>query len=189
MAAKTMAEVVWRPSVEEGNMGLVAVAAKAMAEGGRVAGWRGGGGDRSNSRRGVQWLFSEVIDDHSSTDESWNNTSPNNDGGGGGGGGGRGGGGGEKNCHTPSSYWRRTVILPDCTDSRGGVLDVVHCCRVGGGGVGGVGGIGSVGGVGSGGAYPSDDRKDNDMSNGRGGTRHHRCNCDDVAGYRLRHIS
>ena len=129
MAAKTLAEVMWRPSVEEGNVGLVAVASKAMAEGGRVAGWRGGGGDRSNSRRGVQWLLSEVIDDHSSTDESWNNTSPNNDGGGGGGGGGRGGGGGEKNCHTPSSYWRRTVILPDCTDSRGGVLDVVHCRR------------------------------------------------------------
>jgi signal transduction histidine kinase len=41
MAAKTMAEVVWRLSVEEGNAGLVAVAAKAMAEGGRVAGrWR-----------------------------------------------------------------------------------------------------------------------------------------------------
>jgi hypothetical protein len=122
MAAKTMADVVWRLSVEEGNAGLVAVAAKAMAEGGRVAGWRGGGGDRSNSRRGVQWSLSEVIDDHSSTDESWNNTSPNNDGD-------RGGGGGKKNCHTPSSYWRRTVILPDCTDSRGGVLDVVHCRR------------------------------------------------------------
>ena len=39
-------------------------------------------------------------------------------------------------------------------------------------------------------AHPSDDRKDADESGGRGGTRHHRGgDCDDVAGYRLRHIS
>ncbi len=50
MAAKTTAEVVWRPSAEEGNAATVAVAAKATAEGGRVAGWRGGGGDHSDSR-------------------------------------------------------------------------------------------------------------------------------------------
>ncbi len=116
----------------------------------------------------MRLLSSEVIGDHRSTGESWSNTSPNNDGGGGGGGGGRGGGiggvGGEKNHHTPSPYQRRTVILPDCTDSHGGVLGVVHCCRVGGGG-----------GVGGGSAHPSDDRKDNNES--------------DVAGYRLCHIS
>jgi len=105
---------------------------------------------------------SKIIGDHRSTGESWSNTSPNNDGGGGG----IGGVGGEKNHHTPSPYRRRTVILPDCTDSHGGVLDVVHCCRVGGGG-----GVG----IGGGGAHPSDNWKDNNESN--------------VAGYHLRHIS
>ena len=132
----------------------------------------------------MQSSSSEVIGDHRLTGESWSNTSPNNDGGGGGGGGGRGGGigggGGEKNRHTPSPYRRRTVNLPDCTGSHGRVLDVVHCCRLGSGGVGGGGG---------GGAHPSDDRKDDNESGGRGGTRHHRGNCDDVAGYRLLHIS
>ncbi len=129
-------------------------------------------------------LSSKVIGDHRNTGESWSNTSPNNDGGGGGRGGGRGGGigsgGGEKNRHTPSPYRLWTAILPDCTNSRSGVLDVVHCCRVGGGGVGSVGG---------GSAHPSDDRKDNNESGGRGGTRHHCGDCEDVAWYRLRHIS
>ena len=73
---------------------------------------------------------SEVIGDHRSTGESWSytigNNSPNNDGGGGSG----GGGGGEKNRYTLSSYRWRTAILPDCTDSRGGVLDVVAVGRV-----------------------------------------------------------
>ena len=36
MAAKTTVEVVWRPSAEEGNVAMVAAAAKAMAEGGGV---------------------------------------------------------------------------------------------------------------------------------------------------------
>ena len=84
MAAKMTAEVVWRPSAEEGNKAMVAVAVMAMAEGSRVAGRRGCGGDRSNSRRVVQPLSSKVIADHRSTAESWSNTSPNNDGGGGG---------------------------------------------------------------------------------------------------------
>ena len=53
----------------------------------------------------------------------------------------------------PLPHRRRTAILPDCTDSCGGVLDVVHCRRVGGGG--------------GGGAHPSDDRKDDDKSGGR----------------------
>jgi len=37
MAAKRTAEVVWRPSAEDGNAATVAVAAKAMLEGGGVA--------------------------------------------------------------------------------------------------------------------------------------------------------
>ena len=37
MAAKWMAEVVWRPSAEGGNAATVAVAAKATSEGGGVA--------------------------------------------------------------------------------------------------------------------------------------------------------
>ena len=82
MAAKMTAEVVWRPSAEEGNKAMVVVAVMAMAEGSRVAGRRGCGGDRSNSRRVVQPLSSKVIADHRSTAESWSNTSPNNDGGG-----------------------------------------------------------------------------------------------------------
>jgi hypothetical protein len=74
-------------------------------------------------------------------------TRPNHDGG--------GGGGGEKNRHTPSSYRRRTAILPDCTNSRGGVLNVVHCRCVS---------------VGGGGVHPSNDQKDNDESGRCGGT-------------------
>ena len=44
-AAKTTAEaeVVWRPSAEEGKAAMVAVMVMAMAEGVRVAGRRGGG--------------------------------------------------------------------------------------------------------------------------------------------------
>jgi len=183
MAAKMTAEVVWRPSEEDGNVTTVAVAAtKATMEGGRVVGRRSSRGDRSDSRRRVQRLSSDVIDDHRSTSKSWSIIRPNNDSDGGGGGG-SGGGCGEKNCHTPSSYRRRTAILPDCTDSPSGALDVVHCRRIS------VGGVGGVGGVGSGGAHPSDDRKDNDESGGRGGTRHHRGDCNDVAGYCRRHIS
>ena len=106
------AKVVWRPSVENGNAAMVAVAANAMAESGR--------GDHSDSRRGVMGSSSDVIENHRSTGESWSNTSPNNDGGDGGG----GGGGGEKNRHTPSSSRRWTAILTDCTDSHGGVLNV-----------------------------------------------------------------
>ena len=148
MATKTTAEVVWRPSVEDGNAAMVAVAAKATAEGGGgVAGRRGGGGDCSDSCRGVQRSSSDIIDDHCSTGESWSNTSPNHDGG--------GGGGGEKNRHTPSSYRRRTAILPDCTNSRGGVLNVVHCRCVS---------------VSGGGVHPSNDQKDNDESGRCGGT-------------------
>jgi len=121
MSVKTTAEVVWRPSAEEGNMAMVAVAVMGTAVGGRVAGRWGCGGDRSDSCHGVQPSFSKVIDDHHSTGKSWGNTSRNNDGGGGGrgggggggGGSGRGGGGGEKNRHTPSPHRRRTAILPD----------------------------------------------------------------------------
>jgi hypothetical protein len=61
-------------------------------------------------------LSSDIVDDHHSTGKSWSNTSLNNYGG--------GGGGGEKNRHT-TSYRRQTVILPDYTDARGGVLDIV----------------------------------------------------------------
>ncbi len=43
MAAKMTAEVMWRPSAEEGNKVMVAVAVMAMAEGSRVAGRRGCG--------------------------------------------------------------------------------------------------------------------------------------------------
>ena len=68
MAAKTTAEVVWRPSVENGNAATVAVAANAMAE--------SGGGDHSDSRRGVTGSSSDVIENHRSTGESWSNTSP-----------------------------------------------------------------------------------------------------------------
>jgi len=140
MAAKMTAEVVWRPSEEDGNVTTVAVAAtKATMEGGRVVGRRSSRGDRSDSRRRVQRLSSDVIDDHRSTSKSWSIIRPNNDSDGGGGGG-SGGGCGEKNCHTPSSYRRRTAILPDCTDSPSGALDVVHCRRISVGGVGGVGG-------------------------------------------------
>ena len=100
---------------------------QGKVRGGRGGGavWRqGGGGDRSDSHRGVQWSSSNVIDNHHSTGESWSNTSPNNDGGGGGGGGSGDNGGGKHNHHTPSfSYRRRTAILPDCTGSRSGVLD------------------------------------------------------------------
>ena len=49
--AKTTAEVVWRPSAEDINAAMVAVAAKATAEGGRVMGRRGGGGDRRLQRQ------------------------------------------------------------------------------------------------------------------------------------------
>ena len=148
MATKTTAEVVWRPSAEDGNAAMVAVAAKATAEGGGgVAGRRGGGGDCSDSCRGVQRSSSDIIDDHCSTGESWSITRPNHDGG--------GGGGGEKNRHTPSSYRRQTAILPDCTNSRGGVLNVVHCRCVS---------------VGGGGVHPSNDQKDNDESGRCGGT-------------------
>jgi hypothetical protein len=171
MAAKTTAEVVERQSEEDRNTATVAVAAKAIVEGGGVAGRQGGGGDRSDSCHGVQRSLSDVVDNHRSTGESWSNTSPNNDG--------ESDGGGEKNRHTTSSYRRQTAILPDHTDSRGGVLDIVHCRRVGGGGVGGVG---------VGGAHPSDDRKDDDESGGRGDTRDFRGDCDDVARYRRRHI-
>jgi hypothetical protein len=93
--------VVERQSEEDCNTATVAVAAKAIVEGGGVA-------CRSSS---------DIVDDHRSTGKSWSNTSPNNYGG--------GGGGGEKNRHTTSSYWRQTVILPDYTDARGGVLDIV----------------------------------------------------------------
>jgi hypothetical protein len=164
-------------SEDDGRSGLEAVSGgrqRGNGCGGGQGNGRGrqGGGVAGRRRRPqrqslLQRLSSEVINDHRSTGESWRNTSPNNDGGGGG----RGSRGGEKNRHTPSSYWRRTAILPDCTDSRGRVLNVVHCRRVGGG------------------AHPSDDRKDDDESGGRGGTRHHRGDCNDVAGYHLRHIS
>ena len=40
MAAKMTAEVVWRPSAEDGNATTVAVAANATVEGGGVAGRR-----------------------------------------------------------------------------------------------------------------------------------------------------
>ena len=63
------------------------------------------------------------------------------------------------------------------------MLDAVHCRLVSGGGVG------SIGGVDGGGAHPSDDQKDDDASGGRGGTRHYRGDCDDVAGSCRRHIS
>ena len=137
MAAKTTAEVVWRPSAEDGNAAMVAVVAKATAEVGGVTGRQGGRGDCSDSCRGVQRSSSDDFDNHRSTGKTWSNTSPNNDGGGGGRGSGRGGGGGEKNHHTLSSYRRRTVILPDCTNSCGGVLDAVHCPCIGSGGGGG----------------------------------------------------
>ena len=150
------------------------MAAKAIVEGGGAAGRQGGGGDRSDSCHRVQRSSSDVVDDHHSTGESWINTSPNNDGG--------GGGGGKKNCHTASSYRRQTAILPDYTDSRGGVLNIVHCRRVGGGGVDGVG-------AGSGGAHPSNDRKDDYESGRRGDTRDYRSDCDNMARYRRRHIS
>ena len=52
--AKTTAEVVWRLSAEDGNAVMVAVAAKATAEDDGVTGRRGGKGDCSNSRHGVQ---------------------------------------------------------------------------------------------------------------------------------------
>jgi hypothetical protein len=124
-------EVVWQPSAEDGNTAAVAVVvvAKAMAEGGGVGGQWGSGRDRSDSRHGVQRSLPTVIDNHRSTGESWSNTSPNNDGRGGSGGGDRCGSGGKKNCHTPSSYRWRTVILTDCTDSLSGVLDVIHYRR------------------------------------------------------------
>jgi hypothetical protein len=64
----------------------------------------------------------------------------------------------EKNRHTPASYQRQSVILPDCIDSRGEVLNVIHCR--------GVGGV-------CGGTQPSDNRKDDNESGGRGGTRYH----------------
>ena len=137
MAAKMTAEVVWRPSAEDGNAAMVAVVAKATAEGGGVMGWRGGRGDCSDSCRGVQRLSSDDFDNNRSTGKTWSYTSPNNDGRGGGRGSGRGGGGGEKNHHTLSSYRRRTVNLPDCTNSCGGVLDAVHCPHIGSGGGGG----------------------------------------------------
>ena len=107
MAVKTTAEVVWRPSAEDGNAAMVAVVAKATAEDDGVTGRRGGKGDCSDSRRGVQRSSSDFIDHHHSTGESWSNTSPNNDGGGGGG----GCSGGKKNRHTPSSSWWQTAIL------------------------------------------------------------------------------
>ena len=138
-------------------------------EGGRR---RSGGGDLSYSRRGVWRLLSDVIDDYLSTGKSWSNTSPNNDGGGG------GGGGGEENCHINSSFQRWTAILPDITNSRGGVLQLAHCNRVGvvigvGIGVGVCVGV-DVGvdvGAGVGRAHPSDDWKDDDESGGRGGKK------------------
>ena len=126
----------------------------------------GSGGDRIDSRCGVWRSSSDVIDDPCSSGKSWSNTSPNNDSGGSG----RGGGGGEKNHHTPFSSPQWTAILPDCTDSHGGVLYVVHCRCIGVGG-------GSR-------AHPSDDQKDYDESDGRGGTHHHHGNCDDAVGYR-----
>ena len=92
MAAKMTAEVVWRPSAEDGNAAMVAVVAKATAEGGGVMGWRGGRGDCSDSCCGMQRSSSEDSDNHRSTGESWSNTSPNNDDGGGGGRDSRGGG-------------------------------------------------------------------------------------------------
>ena len=97
-------------------MATVAVAAKAIVESGGLMGRQGGGGDRSDSCRGVQWLSSDAVDDHRSTGKSWSNTSPNNDGG--------GGSGGEKNRHTTSSYQRQTAILPDYTDHKFGGVDV-----------------------------------------------------------------
>jgi len=141
----------------------VAVAAKATVEGSGVAGRRGGGGDHSDSCHGVQRSSSDVVDNHCSTGESWSNTSPNNDG--------RGGGGSKKNRHTTSSYRWQTAILPDCTDSRGGVLDIVHCRRIGSG------------------AHLSNDQKDDDESGGRGGTHDYCGDCDNVARYRRRHLS
>jgi hypothetical protein len=76
MAAETTAEVVWRPSAEDGNVAMVAVAAKATLDGGGVVGWRGGRGDRSDSRRRVQQSSSDIIDDYRSTGtgKSWSNT-------------------------------------------------------------------------------------------------------------------
>ena len=80
----------------------------------------------------------------------------------------------------PTSGGLRSYRIAPTLASRGGLLGVVHCHRIGGGGVGGVGG---------GGAHPSDDRKDDNISGGSGGTRHHRGDCDNVAGYRRRRIS
>ncbi len=150
------------PSAEDSNTATVAVAAKATAEGGEAV------GQRRRPHRQPSRSVAVIVrrDDPCSSGKSWSNTSPNNDSGGSG----RGGGGGEKNHHTPFSSPQRTAILPDCTDSRGGVLDVVHCRCIGVGG-------GS-------GAHPSDDQKDYDESGGRGGTHHHHGNCDDAVGYR-----
>ena len=59
-------EVVWRPSAEDGNVAMIAVAAKATAEGGGYTGRWGGGGDCSDSRCGVQRSLSDVMNDHRS---------------------------------------------------------------------------------------------------------------------------
>ena len=138
--------------MEDGNTAIVAVVAKAMAEGGGVV------------EEIAATVVTECSDCHPTL--SVTITAPAKAGAmpartmTAGGGGCGGGGGGKKNCHTPFFSRRRTAILPDCTDSHGGVLDVVHCRRIGVGGGGGSGGGvvggGGIGGVSGSGAHPSD---------------------------------
>ena len=118
-----------------------------------------------NNQRGVQRSSSDIIEYHRSTGKSWSNTSPNNNGEcGGDGGGGGGGSGGEKNCHTLRFYRVAPTLAVECS-----TLYTASASSAS--------------------AHPSNDRKDEDESGGRGGTHHHCSDCDDVAGYPRRHIS
>jgi len=174
--AKTQQSTIKKQKNGSEDDGISGVAAVSRERCDGCGGSQGNGGGQRGGGAAEETAATVVVE---CSRESWSNTNPNNDSGGGGGGGVGGGGGGEKNHHTPFSYWWGTVILPDCTDSRGRVLDIVHCHRVSGGGVGGIGG----------GAHPSDDRKDDNESSGRGSTHHHSGDCDDVVRYRHRHIT
>ena len=170
MAAETTAEVVWRPSAEDGKAATVAVAAKATSEGGRLAGRRKNGGDRSDSRRRVQRSLSNVIDDR----KSWSNTSPNNNGKCGGGGSGSGGG--------VAVVARRITTPPPPTSGglrfyRVAPTLAVECSTL------------YTASASSASTHPTNDRKDDDKSGGRVGTHHQCSDCDNVAGYHRRHIS
>ena len=162
--AKTQQSTIKKQKIgsDDGRSGVAAICGgRKCGDGcggghGNGRGQQGGGVAGRRRRPQRQSLRSAAVIilryyNHRSTGESWSNTSPNNDGGGGRG----GGGGGGKNRHTPSPNRRRTAILPDCTNSRGGVLNVVHCRCVS---------------VSGGGVHPSNDQKDNDESGRCGGT-------------------